>query len=207
MWDTSICQLSRSALYELLKNYLSFLCCLVAQLCLTLGDPMDCSTPGFPVPYYLPEFAQTHVHLEWISCHLSGGMWHQYHRLHGRAVWLGESLASGPMLSLLMRASPSDRSIWNTRLPTLRAGDGNSDLKVCLVVPRLMGTMFIHVRTFNKYLLSDYCVLLGHCARHRSCRQIDSCSEICSSAVNTDNKRDKNKWEASVTRRVTLPKP
>ena len=26
---------------------------------------MDCSTPGFPVLHYLPEFAQTHVH--WVS--------------------------------------------------------------------------------------------------------------------------------------------
>ena len=26
-------------------------------------DPMDCSTPGFPVLHYLPEFAQTHVHV------------------------------------------------------------------------------------------------------------------------------------------------
>ena len=25
-------------------------------------DPMDCRTPGFPVLYYLPKFAQTHVH-------------------------------------------------------------------------------------------------------------------------------------------------
>ena len=25
-------------------------------------DPMDCSTPGFPVLYHLSEFAQTHVH-------------------------------------------------------------------------------------------------------------------------------------------------
>ena len=38
-------------------------CCLVPQLCLALCDPMDCSTPGFPVLHYLPEFAQTHVHL------------------------------------------------------------------------------------------------------------------------------------------------
>ena len=38
---------------------------LVAQSCLTLWDPMDCSTPGLPVLHYLPEFAQTHVH--WIS--------------------------------------------------------------------------------------------------------------------------------------------
>ena len=35
----------------------------VAQLCLTLCDPMDCSMPGFPVLYCLPEFAQTHIHL------------------------------------------------------------------------------------------------------------------------------------------------
>ena len=34
----------------------------VAQSCLTLYDPTDCSTPGFPVHHQLPEFAQTHVH-------------------------------------------------------------------------------------------------------------------------------------------------
>ena len=34
----------------------------VAQLCLTLCDPMDCSTPGFPVHHQLTELAQTHVH-------------------------------------------------------------------------------------------------------------------------------------------------
>ena len=38
-------------------------CCSVAKSCLTLCDPMDCSTPGFPVPHYLLKFAQTHVHL------------------------------------------------------------------------------------------------------------------------------------------------
>ena len=31
----------------------------------TLCDPMDCSTPGFPVHHHLSEFAQTHVH--WVS--------------------------------------------------------------------------------------------------------------------------------------------
>ena len=34
----------------------------VAQLCLTLCDSMDCSTPGFPVHHQLPELTQTHVH-------------------------------------------------------------------------------------------------------------------------------------------------
>ena len=37
----------------------------VAQLCPTLCDPVDCSTPGFPVHHQLPELAQTHVH--WVS--------------------------------------------------------------------------------------------------------------------------------------------
>ena len=36
-------------------------CCSVAQLCPALCDPVDCSSPGFPVPHYLPELAQTHV--------------------------------------------------------------------------------------------------------------------------------------------------
>ena len=40
----------------------SFCFCSVTQLCRTLCDPMDCSTPGFPVLHYLPEFAQTRVH-------------------------------------------------------------------------------------------------------------------------------------------------
>ena len=30
-----------------------------------LCNPMDCSTPGFPVLHYLPEVAQTHVH--WVG--------------------------------------------------------------------------------------------------------------------------------------------
>ena len=37
----------------------------VPQSCLTLCDPMDSSTPGFPVHRQLPELAQTHVH--WVS--------------------------------------------------------------------------------------------------------------------------------------------
>ena len=33
----------------------------VAQLCLTLCDPMDCRTPGLPVHHQLLEFTQTHA--------------------------------------------------------------------------------------------------------------------------------------------------
>ena len=34
----------------------------VAQSCPTLGNPLDCSTPAFPVHHQLPELAQIHVH-------------------------------------------------------------------------------------------------------------------------------------------------
>ena len=34
----------------------------VAQSCLTLCNPMNCSTPGLPVHHQLPDFTQTHVH-------------------------------------------------------------------------------------------------------------------------------------------------
>ena len=33
-----------------------------AQLCPTLCNPMDCSTPGFPVHHQRLELAQTHIH-------------------------------------------------------------------------------------------------------------------------------------------------
>ena len=37
----------------------------VAQLCPTLCNSMDCSTPGLPVHHQLPEFIQSHVH--WVG--------------------------------------------------------------------------------------------------------------------------------------------
>ena len=45
--------------HNLFVAYLIY--CSVAQLCPALYDPMDCSTPDFPVLHYLPEFAQIHV--------------------------------------------------------------------------------------------------------------------------------------------------
>ena len=40
-------------------------CCSVTQSCLTLCNPMDYSTPCFPVHYHLLELAQTYVH--WVG--------------------------------------------------------------------------------------------------------------------------------------------
>ena len=47
---------------KLLEETCTFQFSSVAQSCLTLCDPMDCSTPGFPVHHQLPKFAQTHVY-------------------------------------------------------------------------------------------------------------------------------------------------
>ena len=48
-------------LFHTLLNYL-FMFSSVPQLCPTLCNPMDCSTPGFPVHHQFLELAQTHVH-------------------------------------------------------------------------------------------------------------------------------------------------
>ena len=44
---------------------MAIICCSVTKSCLTVCDPMDCSTPDFSLLHCLPEFAQTHV--PWFS--------------------------------------------------------------------------------------------------------------------------------------------
>ena len=44
--------------------------CSVTQSCPTHCDPINCSTPGFPVLHHLSELAQTHVELVMISNYL-----------------------------------------------------------------------------------------------------------------------------------------
>ena len=47
---------------ELCGHLCTLSSCSVAESCLTLRDPMNYSTPGFPFLHYLLEFAQTRVH-------------------------------------------------------------------------------------------------------------------------------------------------
>ena len=47
----------------IIKSFIQFSS--VAQLCPTLCNPMNCSTPGLPVHHQLPELAQTHVY--WVG--------------------------------------------------------------------------------------------------------------------------------------------
>ena len=47
------------------------MCCLFSESCPTLCYPVNCSTPGFPVLHYLPEFVQImSIELVMPSCHL-----------------------------------------------------------------------------------------------------------------------------------------
>ena len=52
-------------------HYMTFCCCSVTKSCLTLWDPIDCSTPGSPVLHYLLELLKfTSVELVMLSNHL-----------------------------------------------------------------------------------------------------------------------------------------
>ena len=44
-----------------LRSHMLYQFSSVAQSCPTHCNPMDCSTPGFPVHHHLPELAQTHA--------------------------------------------------------------------------------------------------------------------------------------------------
>ena len=60
-WDVMVFTKLTLKIFEWFSCY----CCSVAKLCPTLCKPMDCSTPGFPVPHDILEFAQVQVH--WIG--------------------------------------------------------------------------------------------------------------------------------------------
>ena len=64
-WERSTHIKNVIALLSLLIWFKCYYCCSAAQSCLILCDPMDCSTPGFPVLHHIPEPAQPHVH--WVS--------------------------------------------------------------------------------------------------------------------------------------------
>ena len=64
LWLTNIplyiCTTSLSIHLSQAFRWIPCLCRSVAQSCPTLYDPMNSSSPGFPVFHYLPGFAQTH---------------------------------------------------------------------------------------------------------------------------------------------------
>ena len=88
----------------------------VAQLCLTLCDPMNRSTPGLPVHHQLPEFTQTHVHqvgdaiqpshsLSSLSPPAPNPSQHQSFPMSQLFAWGGQSIGVSALASFLPKIS------------------------------------------------------------------------------------------------------
>ena len=105
----------------------------VGQSCLTLWDPMDCSTPGFPVHHQFPELAQTHVHRV-------GDAIQPSHPLLSPSLWNSETYSWIPILlgRLLVL------SYWNPEM---------NQAKVGLLRPLL--PWFMHLRKWDSERTSD----------------------------------------------------
>ena len=89
----------------------------VAQSYPTLCDPMDSSTPGFPVHHQLPELAQTHVH--WVgdgtqpSLSLSSPSPPAFNlsQHQGLFQWVSSSIRSPKFWSFSFSISPSNECL------------------------------------------------------------------------------------------------
>ena len=65
MWERFLKQPTKEQSINKISNLTSVQFSSLVQSCLTLCNPIDCSTPGFPVHHQLPELTQTHVH--WVG--------------------------------------------------------------------------------------------------------------------------------------------
>ena len=61
-WKQPKCPLIDKWIKKIKYTYTMEYCCSVAQSCLILCNPMDCSIPGLPVPHYLLKFVQVYAH-------------------------------------------------------------------------------------------------------------------------------------------------
>ena len=105
--------ISEVFLITLLWGKLSVQFSLVAQSCLTLCNPMDCSTPGFPVHHELLELTQTHVH--WVTDAIqpshplsSPSPALNLSQHHGLFQWVSTSHQVAKVLDLIFNISPSN---------------------------------------------------------------------------------------------------
>ena len=71
-------------LYQILEENSYLGCCLsISKSCLTLCNPMDCSTPGSSIHHYLPDCAKIHIH------------------------WVGDAIYPSPSLPLPFQSFPA----------------------------------------------------------------------------------------------------
>ena len=95
----------------------------VTQLCPTLCDPLNRSTPGLPVHHQLPEFTQTHIHQVSDAIQLSHPLsspsppapnpsQHQSFSLSQLFAWGGQSTGVSALASFLPKKSQGWSSEW-----------------------------------------------------------------------------------------------
>ena len=99
----------------------------VVQSCLTLCDPMDCSTLALPVNHQLPEFIQTHIHCISDAIQLFHPLWppppptfilsqlgsfpmNQFFASHGQSI--GVSASTSVLLMNIQDLSPLGWTSW-----------------------------------------------------------------------------------------------
>ena len=86
----------------------------VAQLCLTLCNPMDCSISGLPVYHQFQEFTQTHIH--WVGDAIqpsyppsSPSPAPNLSQHQGLFQWVGSSCQMAKVLELKLHIRPSNQ--------------------------------------------------------------------------------------------------
>ena len=94
---------------------------LVAQSCLTLCDPMDCSSPGLPVQHQLPESTQIHVHRVGDAIQPS----HPLSSLSSPALNLSQHQFFFPMNHLFASGGPSIGISASTSVLPMNTQDGS----------------------------------------------------------------------------------
>ena len=150
--------------------------CSVTKSRPTLCDPLNCSTSGFPVLCYLPEFAQTHVH--WVSDGIQPphpllpltplALNHSQHQ--GLFQWISSSNPVAKLLEASASASvlpmstqswfPLGLTGWISLLssPTLQFESINSS-----VLSLLYGPTLTSIHDYRKNYSFDYTDLCQQC--------------------------------------------
>ena len=131
--------------------------CSVSKSCPTLCNPMDCSTPDFPVFHYLAKFAQNHAHLVSDAFQPSHALlppslpalnlpWH-----HGLFQWVGSLHQVANVLSCLGWFKKKKTDVGTEILLNLPSVQQSSSISLSGTFSRSRWCQFRHC--FQRYLI------------------------------------------------------
>ena len=140
-------------------------CCSVAQLCLTLSDPMGCSPPGSPVLHCLPERAQTHVHRVsdqwtytdvpqtpcfWDHVGIMVLLAHASRPAFPRPCEMYLGMLSGRECGLISGEKKADTWMWNEGIPGKDEADCNGNVLVTNSLSPILINMWLVISIWRK---------------------------------------------------------